>query len=437
MKYIKNLSEINNTNFKEFDNNFGLQDLLVRKSIDYDKCIEIVKKIEKSVIDKWDLALKELTLKFDWVEINNFLVDLKDLQNAKNKVSDKFKKSVKIAYENINKFHKRQLRKNLERKQTNEWVYCWQEFRAIENVWLYIPWWTAPLFSTVLMLGIPAIIAWSNNIVLTTPPNKNWEIAPEILYVANLLWIKKVFKIWWAQAIFAIWYGTEQVSKVDKIFWPWNSFVTAAKMIMSQKVAIDMPAWPSEVLVIADKYSNPSFVAADLLSQAEHGPDSQVVLVSDNKNIIESTLIELEKQRKKLDRDDVIWKSLENSFVILTSDLNKAIEVSNSYAPEHLILQIKDVDLYLNKIINAWSVFCWAYTPESAGDYISWTNHTLPTSWFAKSFSWVWVESFWKRITFQKITEKWIKNIWENIEIMANAEWLQAHKNAVSVRINN
>ena len=432
MKYIKNLNKITQ-NFQEFSNDFKLEDLMKRWVEDYSKVLEIVKDIEKNILESGDEYSKVLTKKFDWIEINNFKVSEKEFIKAEEIVSDELKNAIKIAKNNIEKFHKRQIPNNLEPEETCDWVICYKQFRAIEKVWLYIPWWTAPLFSTVLMLTIPAKLAWCKKIVLCTPPN----IAPEILYTAKLCWVTEIYKIGWAQAIFSMAYWTKQIPKVDKIFGPWNSFVTAAKMLVSSKVAIDMPAWPSEVLVIADKDSNSSFVAADLLSQAEHWSDSQVVLLSDNKDKIIEILVETEKQLNSLDRKDISINALKNSFSILVDNIDEAIKISNIYAPEHLILQVENYNSYISKITNAGSVFLWKYSCESAGDYASGTNHTLPTSWYAKSYSGVGLESFWKWITFQELNKNWIKSIWKTVELMAEAEGLQAHKNAMSLRIES
>ncbi len=396
MKYIKNLNNIKQ-DFQEFSSDFKLEDLMKRWVEDYSKVLEIVKDIEKNILLSGDEYSKILTKKFDKVKIDNFKVTKEEFAQAEKEVSKDLKDAIKLAKNNIEKFHKRQIPKDLTPEETTTWVTCFKQFRAIEKVWLYIPWGTAPLFSTVLMLAIPAKLSWCKKIVLTTPPN----IASEILYTAKLCWVDEVYKIGWAQAIFSMANGTEQIPKVDKIFGPWNSFVTAAKMLVSSKVAIDMPAWPSEVLVIADKFSNASFVAADLLSQAEHWVDSQVVLVSDDKDKIYEILKKTKKQLNKLERKNISVEALKNSFAVLVENIDKAIDVSNIYAPEHLILQVKDYNLYIPKIINAGSVFLWKYSCESAGDYASGTNHTLPTSGYAKSYSWVWLESFWKWITFQ------------------------------------
>jgi len=447
MKYIKNLNN-KNSPFQEFTSNFKLEDLMKRWVEYYWKVLEIVKDIEKNILESWDEYSKILTEKFDKVKIDNFKVTEEEFNIAEKKVSEKLKSAIKIAKNNIENFHKRQVPKNLEPEETCSWVTCYKQFRSIEKVWLYIPGWTAPLFSTVLMLAIPARLAWCKEIIICTPP----DIAPETLYTAKLLWIKNVYKIGWAQAIFSLAHWTKQIPKVDKIFGPWNSFVTAAKMLVSSKTAIDMPAWPSEVLVIADKQSNSSFVAADLLSQAEHWNDSQVVLLSDDEEKIREILEETEKQlnnnpsalqaspfntKERNSRKEISINALKNSFAILVNNIDEAIEVSNIYAPEHLILQVENYNSYISKITNAGSVFLWKYSCESAGDYASWTNHTLPTSWYAKSYSWVWLESFWKWLTFQELSKDWIKSIWSAVELMAEAEWLDAHKNAMSLRMES
>jgi len=432
MKYIKNLNNITQE-FSEFSSKFSLEDLMKRWVEDYSKILEIVKDIEKNILISWDEYSKTLALKFDWVKLDTFRVLKEEFINAEKFISDDLKNAIKLAKNNIEKFHKRQIPNDLEPEEICKWVTCYKKFSAIEKVWLYIPWGTAPLFSTVLMLAIPAKLAWCKRVILCTPPN----IAPEILYTAKLCWVDEMYKIGWAQAIFSLANWTKQIPKVDKIFGPWNSFVTAAKMMVSSKVAIDMPAWPSEVLVIADKNANSSFVASDLLSQAEHGNDSQVVLVSDDKEKIDEVLTETLKQLEKLWRNEISINALKNSFAVLVNNIDEAIEVSNEYAPEHLIMQVDNYNNYIPKIINAWSVFLWKYSCESAGDYASWTNHTLPTSAYAKAYSGVWLETFWKWITFQELSEKWIKSIWKEVELMAEAEWLGAHKNAMSLRIES
>lgn len=435
MQYIKWLNN-DEIEFKEFDTSFQLENLLNRSQIKSQGNIrQTVEDIEKYILFHWDDAIRNLTKNYDWVKLKNFLVTKQEIEEADNRLNSELKIAILIAKNNIENFHKRQLPENLEPKETSTWINCWREFRAIENVGLYIPWGTASLFSTVLMLWIPATIVWCKNIIICSPVNREWKISDEILYTASLLWINKIYKIWGAQAIFAMAYWTEQVPKVDKIFWPWNAYVTEAKLRVSQFCPIDMPAWPSEVLVIADKDTNANFAAADLLSQAEHWKDSQSVLISDTREKIVEILDKCKSQLANLPRKDIAKSSLENSFAILVNDMEQAVKISNQYAPEHLILHCKKWWELISQIINAWSVFCWEFTPESIWDYSSWTNHTLPTNWFAKSYSWVWLESFWKWITFQHATKQWLSFIQNTTEIIASKEWLYWHKNAVTIRI--
>lgn len=411
-------------------------DFLTKRFIELWNRSDIVENIFEDIKNKWDFALREFTKKFDWVDLDDFFVKYEDILDVENNISNELKESIKLAYKNILKFHKNQ--NTIEDKiEITEWITCFRENRAIENIALYIPWWTAPLFSTVLMLAIPAKIAWCKNIYLITPPNNKWKVHPAILYTAKLCWIKNIITLWWAQAIWAVAIWTESIQKVDKIFWPWNSFVTSAKMIAQSKywIAIDMPAWPSEVLIIWDENSNPEFMVSDILSQAEHWPDSQSILVLNSDKNLKSIKKQLEVQISKLDRKDFIEKSLAKSYILITNSNIESFKFSNNYAPEHLIIHLNNPEKYINLIQNAWSVFLWEYSPESAWDYASWTNHTLPTSWFAKNYSWVSVESFQKRITFQKITKLWLNKIWKSVENMAEAEWLHAHKNAISVRL--
>lgn len=433
MRYIKWL---NSSKFElnEFNKSYTINDLLNRPTENKDYIENVVNLIEKEVLLYWDAAITELTNKFDWINIDDFLVTDQEFNEAILMVDDNVKDAIFQSKENIEKFHQRQKLLDLKPEETSPWVFCWREWRAIENVWLYIPWGSASLFSTVLMLWIPAKIAWCKNITICTPVWKNWKVSPEILYSAKMLWIDRIYKIWWAQAIFAMAYWTKQVTKVDKIFGPWNAYVTEAKLKVSKFCAIDMPAWPSEVLIIADDKSNPKFIAADLLSQCEHGKDSQAILLCNSKEIINKVIFECKNQILNLPRFEIASKSLENSLAILVDDIEQAIIISNKYSPEHLILQFENWWKYIDKISNAWSVFCWNYSPESAWDYTSWTNHTLPTNWFAKSYSWVWIESFWKWVTFQELTKTWLQNIRNSIEIMSSKEWLEAHKNAVTIR---
>lgn len=382
-----------------------------------------------------DKALKLFTEKFDSVVLNDLKVSEIELEEAKNSVSDELKSAIKTASENIRKFHASQQE---EKKiiETTEGVFCWRESRTIENIGIYIPGGTAPLFSTVLMLGIPANIAGCKNIAICSPPDKDGKINPAILFTADLVGIKKVFKVGGSQAIAGLTFGTETIPKVDKIFGPGNQYVTFAKQLaLNYNVAIDIPAGPSEVLVIADESSIPEFVASDLLSQAEHGTDSQVILLSNSETVINEINIEIEKQLKELPRNEIAKIALQNSKSILLNSIDEAIDFSNFYAPEHLILSIENAENFTNKITNAGSVFLGNYSPESAGDYASGTNHTLPTNGFAKNYSGVSLDSFVKKITFQNITKNGIQNIGKTIELMAEAEELMAHKNAVSIRL--
>lgn len=396
---------------------------------------EQVKSVFDEVKINGDKALKFFTEKFDKVSIEDLKVSESEIDEAKNLVSDELKSAIKTASENIRKFHTSQLE---EKKiiETTEGVFCWRESRAIENIGIYIPGGTAPLFSTVLMLGIPANIAGCKNIALCSPPDKNGKINPAILFAADLVGIKNIYKVGGSQAIAGLTFGTETIPKVDKIFGPGNQYVTFAKQLaLNYNIAIDIPAGPSEVLVIADESSIPEFVASDLLSQAEHGTDSQVILLSDSETIINEINVEIERQLKELPRNEIAEIALQNSKSILLNSIDEAINFSNFYAPEHLILSIENAENFTDKITNAGSVFLGNYSPESAGDYASGTNHTLPTNGFAKNYSGVSLDSFVKKITFQNITKNGIKNIGKTIELMAEAEELMAHKNAVSVRL--
>ncbi|MBP7500098.1 MAG: histidinol dehydrogenase [Chryseobacterium sp.] len=398
---------------------------------------EQVKSVFDEVKNNGDKALKFFTEKFDNVILNDLKVSEIEVDEANNLVPDELKSAIKLASENIRKFHSSQQE---EKKiiETTEGVFCWRENRAIENIGIYIPGGTAPLFSTVLMLGIPATIAGCKNISLCSPPDKNGKINPAILFTANLIGIKNIFKVGGSQAIAALTFGTETIPKVDKVFGPGNQYVTTAKQLaLNYNVAIDIPAGPSEVLVIADETSVPEFVASDLLSQAEHGTDSQVILLSNSDKIIKEINIEIEKQLSDLPRKEIAEIALQNSKSILLSSIDEAIEFSNYYAPEHLILAIENAENFTNKITNAGSVFLGNYSPESAGDYASGTNHTLPTNGFAKNYSGVSLDSFVKKITFQNVTKTGIKNLGKTIELMAEAEELVAHKNAISIRLRS
>lgn len=397
----------------------------------------LIKGIFEKVEKDGDDALKFYAEKFDYQILETIEVSQQEIEEAVNLVDEELKIAINTAKNNIEKFHQSQ--KEIPQKiETTEGVVCWRESRAIDKVGLYIPGGTAPLFSTVLMLAVPAQIAGCKEIVLCSPPQKNGKINPIILYVANLCGVSKIFKVGGAQAIAAMSLGTEIVPKVYKIFGPGNQFVTEAK-IFAQKlgIAIDMPAGPSEVLVMADETANPSFVAADLLSQAEHGADSQVVFLTTSKEILEKVKQETEAQLQDLQRKDIAEKALENSCFILLNSIEECIEFSNEYAPEHLILSIENPENILSEITNAGSIFLGNYTPESAGDYASGTNHTLPTNGNARAYSGVSLDSFVKKITIQRISEKGIQNLGKTIEKMSAEEGLFAHKNAVTLRLKN
>lgn len=414
-----------------------IQKLILRNADSGNEIREKVQQIIAEVKTNGDAALKNFGLKFDKVELPSLSIEKKEIEKLANEISDEVKQAINVAYSNIKKFHETQI-SNESKVETTIGVTCWREVRAIERVGLYIPGGTAVLPSTFLMLGIPAIIAGCKEIVVCSPPQKNGSINGYIAYVAQLLGIEKVYLVGGAQAVAAMAYGTESIPKVDKIFGPGNQFVTMAKTLVQSttNTAIDMPAGPSEVLVIADETANPIFVAADLLAQAEHGVDSQAVLVSTSPLIIEQTLVELEKQLNFLPRKEIAVKAIENSYSVLVSGLEKAMIFSNEYAPEHLILATNNWQNITPLIVNAGSVFAGNLTPESAGDYASGTNHTLPTSAYARSYSGVSLDSFVKKITFQHISESGIRNLGPSIEILAEIEGLQAHKNAVSVRLN-
>lgn len=424
-------------NIIEYPERITWETLLQRPSLDRKDLRNSVQEIFLKVKKEGDFALEELTLKFDQVRIENFLVSEEESDRAAEKVSEELKIAIKMAKENIYKFHFAQKDQSVE-IETTEGVLCWQECRAIEKIGLYIPGGTAPLFSTVLMLAIPAQIAGCKEIVLCTPPQKNGQINPAILYTAKICGISKIYKIGGAQAIAALTFGTETIPKVYKIFGPGNQFVTQAKQFATEfEVAIDLPAGPSEVLVIADETAIPKFYAADLLSQAEHGTDSQVIFLATDDFIFNQTLAEIEWQLAELPRNEIASLALENSRFILMNSIEDALEMSNYYAPEHLILSIENPRNYIEKIRNAGSIFLGNYSPESAGDYASGTNHTLPTNGFAKNYSGVSLDSFLKKITVQEISKTGLKNIGKTIEVLAAAEGLVAHKNAVSVRLKS
>ena len=397
----------------------------------------IVDEIFTNVKLKGDEALVDYTNKFDKVNLNDLLVSDKKINNSENDIDKDLKESINIAFNNIYKFHKNQAF-NSKKTETTPGVFCWQEKRAIENVGLYIPGGTAPLFSSVLMLAIPAMIANCKNIVLCSPPNNNGELHPAILYCAKLCKVNKVICVGGAQSIAAMSIGTESVPKVNKIFGPGNQYVTYAKLkSINFNTAIDMPAGPSELLVLADQNANPEYIASDLLSQAEHGPDSQVIFVSLSKSLINDVEKCINDQIENLDRKDFINKSIANSKLIFFENKLEAVEFINQYAPEHYIINVENESFFIDKIVSAGSVFIGNYTPESAGDYASGTNHTLPTNGNAKQYSGVNLDSFLKTITFQKISKEGLLNISKTVETMAEAEGLQAHKNAVAIRVKD
>ena len=383
-----------------------------------------------------DEAIKKYSKAFDRVEIEDIEISLDTAQKIGDTIPSDLKQAIETAKNNIEKFHLSQ-RETPKQIETAQGVVCWRESRAIENVGIYIPGGSAPLFSTVLMLAVPAKIAGCKEIILCSPPDSEGKINPAILYAATLVGVTRIFAVGGIQAIGAMVFGTESVPKVDKIFGPGNQYVTAAKQAAQlHGTAIDMPAGPSEVLIIADKTCKPAFVAADLLSQAEHGADSQVILLSDDNQVISAINKELFFQLEQLPRKEIAEKALENSTAILLEDIGACIDFSNLYAPEHLILAIENAESVIPKIVNAGSVFLGNWSCESAGDYASGTNHTLPTSGFSKAYSGVSLDSFIKKITFQGLSAEGLKNIGQAIEIMADAEQLIAHKNAVTIRLN-
>ena len=409
--------------------------ILQRPLLDVSGLYETVQTVLNEIKQSGDIALRKFTQKFDGVDLEVFRVTEKELVEAENQVEPDLKKAIELASANIEKFHAAQ-KTEIRKVKTMPGVTCWQKPVAIEKVGLYIPGGTAPLFSTVLMLAIPARIAGCKEIILCTPPGKDGKIHPAILFAAKFAGVKKVFRLGGVQAIGAMAYGTESVPKVYKIFGPGNQYVTTAKQLVSMnEVAIDMPAGPSEVMVVADQSANPAFVASDLLSQAEHGTDSQVVLVANSRELIEKVKTEISLQLEKLPRKEFAKKSLENSVLIVMENEQETVELINEYAPEHLILATENYNQLAKKVINAGSVFLGNYTPESAGDYASGTNHTLPTNGWARSYSGVNLDSFMKKITFQEITENGLKSIGSAIETMAAAEELEAHKNAITLRL--
>lgn len=381
-----------------------------------------------------DAVLKKYTAQFDGVELDTFSVSEEELEEAEAQIEPDLKVAIERAAGNILRFHSSQKR-DVYKVETTPGVQCWHKSVAIDKVGLYIPGGSAPLFSTVLMLALPAKIAGCSEIVLCTPPDKLGKVNPAILFAAKLCGVDKIFKLGGVQAIGAMAYGTESVPRVYKIFGPGNQYVMAAKQLVSaRQVAIDMPAGPSEVAVMADESAVPAFVASDLLSQAEHGADSQVVLVANSEEIVQNVWAEVQEQLKELPRKEIALQALENSVAVVLETEQEMIDIINEYAPEHLIISMKNYTQIADKIVNAGSVFLGNYTPESAGDYASGTNHTLPTNGWSRAYSGVNLGSFCKKITFQEITKEGINSLGETIELMAEAEYLFAHKNAVSLR---
>ena len=396
----------------------------------------VVAEVFEQVKAKGDKAIKKYTQKFDKVSIEHVSVTKIEIQLAENNVADKLKEAIQRAKQNIEVFHSAQKTPEI-RIETEPGVNCWQEKKAIEKVGLYIPGGSAPLFSTILMLAVPAKIAGCNEIILCTPPDNSGNIPAVVLYTANLCGITSIFKVGGIQAIAGMTFGTESIPGVYKIFGPGNQYVTAAKQWATRfNVSIDMPAGPSELLVVADDSADPDFIAADLLSQAEHGPDSQVILVTTEAEMLNKVTVAVTNQLKRLPRKAIAEIALKNSKMICFSNDNNSIRFINDYGPEHYIICVKNEDLYVSGIRNAGSVFIGNYTPESAGDYASGTNHTLPTNGYSKQYSGVNLDSFLKAITFQRITKEGIQSLGNTIELMAAAEGLEAHKNAVRIRLN-
>lgn len=413
----------------------AIQNLIARNTDANHAIQDTVLQIIDDVKTKGDASLKELAAKFDKVTLNKLFLDKEEIAALAMTITREQQRALEIAFQNIHKFHSIQLRR--ERKvETMPGVSCWREVRPIEKVGLYIPGGSAVLPSTLLMLGVPARIAGCKEIVVCSPPQNNGKINGFVAYCLHLLKIDKIYLVGGAQAVAAMAYGTESIPKVDKIFGPGNQFVTKAKSLLQgmTNVSIDMPAGPSEVLVIADETAQPAYVAADLLAQAEHGPDSQAVLVATSSVLVEAVNASLAQQLAVLPRAEIAKLAIENSYAVVTNGLQEAMQFSNRYAPEHLILETDQWEVLIRRINNAGSVFLGHLTPESAGDYASGTNHTLPTSGYARSYSGVSVDSFVKKITFQHISEEGLQHIGSTVEILAELEGLHAHKNAVSIR---
>jgi len=421
----------------EYPNQKELQEVLERPAFEITNLEKTVQKIIKKVQTKGDQALQELSRQFDNVETINLKVASEAINNSEQFISNELKRAMQLASENIAKFHNAQIPAEIS-METTQGITCWQKPVPVEKAGLYIPGGSAPLISTVLMLAIPARLAGCKDIILCTPPNEDGSVNPAVLYAAKISGVTDIFICGGAQAIAAMAYGTESIPKTDKIFGPGNQYVTMAKQIIaSQGIAIDMPAGPSEVMVLADETANPEFIASDLLSQAEHGPDSQVMLVTNSNNLAIQTLSCLKKQLESLPRKDIAMQSLKSGAILLVKNRQEMIEISNQYAPEHLIISTNNTDELAQQITQAGSVFLGNYTPESLGDYASGTNHTLPTNGFARSYSGLNMDAFFKKITFQKATKEGLELIGPIVEKIADTEQLQAHKNAVSIRLKN
>lgn len=419
----------------KYPDNQQLRQILQRPAIDQQDLSDTVAEVLQSVKNGGDAALREYTARFDGVQLDRLEVTAKEIAFAAASLPEELKSAIRLAAKNIETFHASQ-REPVRQIETMPGVVCWRKSVAIERVGLYIPGGTAPLFSTVLMLGIPAKLAGCQEVVLCTPPAKDGTVHPAILFAAQVAGISRIFKVGGAQAIGALAYGTESVPPVYKIFGPGNRYVTAAKMLVQQSgIPIDMPAGPSEVLVFADETCVPAFVAADLLSQAEHDVDSQVVFLTTSPAILEAVKVEVEKQVKTLPRQKMLLAALEHSVFLLLENQQVALEAINFYAPEHLILACENADTLAEEVVNAGSIFLGNYTPEAAGDYASGTNHTLPTSGFARSYSGVSLDSFMKKITFQRISREGMLGIGPSIVTLAMAEELEAHARAVAMRL--
>lgn len=415
-----------------------LDALTVRNPDSGNKIRTVVEEVIQNVVANGDQALRDYAERFDGVSLDTLYIDEDEISELAQRIDRSAMRALEIAFNNIHKFHQTQASRE-KHVETTEGVFCWREARPIEKVGLYIPGGTAVLPSTFLMLGVPARIAGCREIVICTPPQKDGKVNGYLAYCAQLLQIKRIYLVGGAQAIAAMAHGTDSIPRVDKIFGPGNQYVTLAKTIVqnTSKVAIDLPAGPSEVLIIADQTSNPAFLAADLLAQVEHGVDSQAVLVSLDESLIEQTNQEIAKQLAVLPRKEIASKALKGSYAVLCDTLDEAFSFSNQYAPEHLIVALDEADGLTRRIINAGSVFLGHLTPESLGDYASGTNHTLPTSGYAKAYSGVSLDTFTKKITFQEASALGLRNLGPTVEVLASIEGLQAHKNAVSIRLSS